>query len=488
MARWRILLASVVLGPAALLTPAAGGGELRVGAATSNITPALGGPIVGNFATPPATHVHDELLARCLVLDDGRTTLALAICDNLGLPRPVLDEARALVTAELGIPPAHILLASTHTHSATAARPGRDPHDDAIPAAYGRFVARRIADGIRRAWNQRTPALARSGSFDLPGHVFNRRWLFEPGQKPPLNPFGGQDQALMNPGVGRPGLREPAGPVDPQVSFVAFSRADDRGYPIAVLANYSLHYVGGVPDGHVSADYFGAFAAQLTRQVGGGTNVPIDPPFVAILSNGTSGDVNNIDVRRPAAPLPPYAKIDQVARELADALKDRFPKFRDLGDVTLAAATRELTLQTRRPTDAEADAARAKLAKPEDAPRVHPLERVYANRVLELRDAPPTETVLIQALRVGDVGIAAIPFEVFAETGLAIRKASPLRRTFTIELANGSSGYLPTPRQHALGGYETWMGTNRVEVAASDKIEAAVLDLLRQVAAAPPAP
>src|SRR3954454_23331016 len=59
----------------------------RAGAATSNITPPLGEGIVGNFTTPTATHIHDELHARCLVLDDGQTRLAFAICDNVGIPR-----------------------------------------------------------------------------------------------------------------------------------------------------------------------------------------------------------------------------------------------------------------------------------------------------------------------------------------------------------------------------------------------------------------
>src|SRR4051812_31251528 len=53
----------------------------RAGAFASNITPPLGEPIVGNFDTPAATHIHDELHARCLVLDDGKTRLAFAICD-----------------------------------------------------------------------------------------------------------------------------------------------------------------------------------------------------------------------------------------------------------------------------------------------------------------------------------------------------------------------------------------------------------------------
>ena len=47
-----------------------------------------------------------------------------------------------------------------------------------------------------------------------------------------------------------------------------------------------------------------------------------------------------------------------------------------------------------------------------------------------------------------------------------------------IGLANGRYGYLPTPRQHALGGYETWLGTSKVQVDASELIVEQLLKML----------
>ena len=100
-----------------------------------------------------------------------------------------------------------------------------------------------------------------------------------------------------------------------------------------------------------------------------------------------------------------------------------------------------------------------------------------------LAEYPPTMKLKLQAIRVGELGIAAVPCEVFAEIGLAIKKGSPLKPTFTIELANGYNGYLPTPEQHRLGGYETWRArSSYLEVDASPKITATVLELLRTVA------
>ena len=97
-----ILLACA--GCMSLLLDSASGQTFQAGAATSNITPPLGLNIVGGFSPAPSTHVHDELHARCLVLDDGQTRLALVVCDLLGIHRLVSDEARKLIEERTKIP------------------------------------------------------------------------------------------------------------------------------------------------------------------------------------------------------------------------------------------------------------------------------------------------------------------------------------------------------------------------------------------------
>jgi hypothetical protein len=447
----------------------------RAGAAASNITPPLGEPIVGGWSSPPATHIHDELHARCLVLDDGQARLAFAICDNVGIPRQVFDAARAMVHKETGLPEDHLLMAATHTHSATSARSANPMKPDAELSEYSRFLARRIADGIRCAVTNLEPARIGWGAVDVPTQVFNRRWHLKPGVANP-NPYGGVDQVRMNPGAGNPNLLEPAGPTDPQVSFLSVQSKDGR--PIALLANYSLHYVGGVQANHVSADYFALFAARIGELLGADR---LDPPFVGIMSNGTSGDVNNIDVRRPGARQPPYRKMREVADEVAEAVYRAHQKIEFRDGVRLAAARRELVLGIRKPTEEQLAYVRQVLARPEDAKPYHVHERIYAQRALLLQDSPDEVSIPLQVFRIGDLGIAAIPFEVFTESGLAIKQKSPLKPTFTIELANGSYGYLPTPRHHALGGYETWLGTSKVEIQASEKIVAAILEMFEEL-------
>ncbi len=470
MRRLKLLALGLIVSSGGALAQT-GPGLFRAGAATSNITPDLGAPIVGGWESPAATHIHDELHARCLALDDGRTRLAIVVCDNVGIARAAFEEAKRLIHEATGLPGAHMLMAATHTHSGPSARGPLAfaygaPLDD-----YQRLLARRIADGVRRALHNLEPARIGWGVGREPGQVFNRRWRMKPGTPLP-NPFGGQDRVLMNPGIGNPNLLEPAGPVDPDITFLSVQATDGR--PIALLANYSLHYVGGTGGPQISADYFAMFADRIQQLLGADR---LDPPFVGILSNGTSGDVNNISVRDQPERLPPYHKMRQVANVVAAEVYKVYQTVRHQDGVELRARQRELELAVRKPTAEQLARARGILARPADAKPAHVHEVEYARRTLALADLPDRIQVPVQALGIGPVAIAAVPFEVFAETGLEIKQKSPYKPTFTIELANGWYGYLPTPEQHELGGYETWLGTNRVEVHASRKIVAALLEL-----------
>ncbi len=445
---------------------------LLAAAVKQKITPPLGLPIVGNWDSPLATKIHDDLHVRCLALSDGETTIVFAICDNVGVPREVFDQARKLIDAETDVPSANVLMASTHTHSAVSARGGREVDGEAIMDSYQTLVARRIADGVASAVERLEPAKIGWGSVDEASEVHNRRWYVSD-PKLLVNPFGETDKVKMNPPKGSDVLIKPAGPIDPEVSFVSVQSLD--GKPIAMLANYSLHYVGGVPDGEVSADYFGMFSERIGGQIGGDEN------FVAMMTNGTSGDINNYQFRERSESLPSYQRIEEVSKLIADRVAESYASIEYQSSVPLAAVSEELVLQIRKP-DAEMKRYFASLAGEEVDPKsIHRLAMNYAKRVEKLAEGPDDVSVLLQAFRVGDLGITAIPFEVFAETGLDLKRRNPFSDSFTIELANGGYGYLPTPAQHELGGYETWMGTNRVQLDASERITDVLLALLNEL-------
>ncbi len=448
----------------------------KAGAATSNITPPLGMEIVGNFAPRPiAAHVHDELHARCLVIDDGTTKLAFVVADIISLGRDVWDETKQKIEAATGIPASNMMFSGTHTHSSVSALTHEDPSLNCR-----QFLISRVVDGVQRAVKNLEPARIAWGSGQVPQHVFNRRWLLKEGVTNP-NPFGGLDRAVMNPSsLLRARLLKPAGPTNPEAYCLSVQTADG-GRQIALLTNYWLHYVGGVPRDHLSADYFGEFCRVIEKSLG---TQGQHPPCVALLANGPCGDVNNNDYsgKTPTVKREPYEKIKLVAGDLAAEMLRVEKSLKYQAWVPLKAAVSELELGVRRPTPEMVAWAEVVLARPKDAKAVHRLEQPYAERTLAARDAKPdTVNCVMQAFRIGELGIAAIPFEVFTEIGLEIKARSPFKDTFTIELANGSNGYLPTPPQHELGGYETWLGTNRVEREASVKIATTILDMLKRV-------
>ena len=444
---------------------------LRAGAAAVDITPRQW-PVrlAGGFTPPWTDEVHDKLYVRTIVFDDGRIRIALGVVDSCYVPGEVLDEAKALASTQTGIPANRMLISATHTHSAPFAQHLNPSESE---SAYTRQLIGDIAESIARANATLQSAQVAWTKVDVPGELFNRRWYLKEGTMP-VNPFGRTDDKVkMNPG--RNNLVKAAGGTDPEFSILSVRTAS--GQPLAVLGNYSLHYVGGVSGARISADYFGEYARLIAARL-----APGNPNFVGILSNGTSGDVNNIDLISPSVRREPFEKIRIVAGKLADATEKALRDLSHRDDPGLAMAERVLPLKWRKPDSEHLEWAKRTMDEPDES-KASPLARAYAERAVRLHQGPDVASVRLQAIRIGALGIAAIPAEVFTGIGLEIKAKSPLKPSFTIELANGAFGYLPTPEQHELGGYETWLGTNRLEIEASRKIVATLMELFDEVKA-----
>ncbi|HJN08197.1 MAG TPA: hypothetical protein QF564_05865 [Pirellulaceae bacterium] len=455
----------------------------QAGAATSNITPPIGSDQTLGASKRQATHVHDELHARCLVLDDGQSKLALVVCDLRHISAEVVVNAKQIIERSTGIPPECVLVSATHTHTSTGAK--LEDRDGQTYYDYRAFLTRRIADGVLRAVNQLQPARIGWGVVEEPTQVFNRRWFLMPSRGPIYGAHDNIEQVDTNPGYR--GLLRPAGPVDPQITFLSVQST--AGKPIALLASYGLHYVGGVPAKTISADYFAIFADRVGELLGADRHQ--DPPFVGIMANGTSGDVNNLarysdEELEKRSPQPtkryqPYEKAREVAHLCAEKVMQVHKSLQWHDHVKLSSVQRTLTFERRYPTKAEvewAEAVKAKKIKPMSTSRYSTYRTVLAYASPEM---PPTIDVVVQTHRIGDLAVAAMPFEVFAEIGLELKQRSPIQPLMNTSITNGSHGYLPTPEQHRLGGYETWIGVNKVQLDASVKMVDALLEMLGEL-------
>ena len=467
----RLLVAALLACSLTAVTSSAA--QLRAGAAAVDISPKVF-PInmPGGFRANYATNVHDPLHARAVVMDDGRTRLAMVVVDTLSGAPEAYDEAKAIASARTGIPTDRMLISATHTHSAVRCNTTEGPEPE---VAYRKVFVNGIADAIAQAAKALQPASVGHAAHPLAEEVFNRRWYLQPG-KMPLNPFGKLDKVKMNPSRSPGMLDRPAAPTDPDITILSFLNRKRR--PLALYANYSLHYVGATPRGQVSADYYGEFARLMPWRLRG------DKDFVAMMSNGASGDINNIPFNVTRPPREPFEQIRIVARKAADTSWAAFKKIPEhKGDVTLGMLERNIELKYRKPSEADLARAESILAE-KDKDKIAKLPRLaqaYAGRTVAAAERPDTLTVKLQAIRIGDLAIATIPFETLVEIGLDLKKRSPFPRTMVVGLANGRHGYLPTPEQHALGGYETWLGTCNVQEDASVIITKHLLEMLAEL-------
>src|SRR5262245_33881666 len=128
----------------------------RAGAYAMDITPQkFPISVNGGMQDRQAEGATDRLHARCLVLDDGTTKLAIAVCDSCMIPREILDEAKRRASQATGIPTDRMLVSATHTHTAptVAGVFQSDPDPD-----YVKCLTAKIADGITQAHANLAPA------------------------------------------------------------------------------------------------------------------------------------------------------------------------------------------------------------------------------------------------------------------------------------------------------------------------------------------
>jgi neutral ceramidase len=465
-----VLVFGVVLGAGFEHGHAAEGKVFKAGAYAQDITPEkfpIG--VNGNMSDVLAKRAADPLHARCLVLDDGTTTIAMVVVDSCMVPREIHEAAKELANKATGIPKSNILISATHAHSCPTLGSVFQSDPD---LAYIEFVTRKIADGITTAWKKRQPAKLGFGVARDPSQLFNRRWKLKQASTA-SNPFGKPDLVRMNPGLNSPDVTESTGIIDPEISLVSVRTADDK--PLALYATYSLHYVGGTPSEAVSADYFAVYAERMAQLLGATTS---NPEFVAMLSNGTSGDVNNVNFGASSLPnRTTMGQIKVVAESVAQASYAVYEGIKHASEVTLGSAEADLQLGVRKPNAEDIAYAKDVLSMSGEFP-YKTMKAIYARETMKLIEYPDTVPVKVQVLKVGPVLVYSIPCEVFTEIGLELKEKSPVKPCFTVSLANGYSGYLPTPRQHEWAGYETWRARSSfLEEQASVKIVAKLLEL-----------
>lgn len=441
--------------------------EFQAGAAVVDVTPTKLPAIVnGGLKSRSVDEVKTRLNARALALSDGTTRLVIVVVDSCMLPRPLLDEVKKLAESRTGVPMNRLLISATHTHSAPASMAclGTEIDPDYVP-----LVKLKIVDAIAAALAKLQPAQVGFGKENAADFTALRRWIRRP-DRIIDDPFGNPTvRATMHAGSNWDNVTGESGPEDPDLSLVSIQST--TGVPIAVLANFSMHYYSG--EKGLSADYFGLFSEGLKQRLAPGSD------FVGMMSHGCSGDIWRRDYTQPDK-WNPKQTIGEYTSGLLDIAMKAYQKIEYRDDILLTMAEQRMTLNYRVPDLQRLEWAQRIVDELGDNPPTTQQE-VYALEQLILHERQQTE-IVVQGISIGDIGIATTPNETYAITGLKIKAASPLAHTMVIELANGGDGYIPPPEQHRFGGYNTWAARSAgLEVMAEPKITEACISLLEEV-------
>ena len=454
--RWVMALVAI-----AVVSAAAQDTPLQVGLAEIDITPPVGYRMDGYFYERLNTGQRDPLKAKALVLHQGATRAALVVCDLIGMPQSMSSEVRALAAKRTGIPPANIAITATHTHTGplfagerarlfseqAAAKFGTDP---LAAVKYPETLRDKLVEVIVAANARVSPAAMELVRTEEDRLSFNRRFHLKDGT------------VRFNPGVLNPDIVRTAGPIDPDLPFVLFTK-DKK--PVGSLSVFAMHLdtVGGT---EYSADYPGHLAAELRRDFG--------EDFISVFGTGTCGDINHIDVsgrRRYDARL----IGQQLAVDLLSA-RSRVPLDRP----ALSVASAQLSLPLRTVPAEQAASAKANMPKvgTNELPFLAQVEIVTTLDLVKRGGKLDTE---VQVFRLHpDVAIVLLPGEVFAELGLAIKRRSPFKHTLVIELSNDNPAYIPTEKAFKEGSYETV--NSRITPGGGERLVEVAIQLLNDVA------
>ncbi|MFM8215463.1 MAG: hypothetical protein ACKN82_12570, partial [Pirellula sp.] len=253
--------------------------SLAVGFGTSDITPSKPTPMAGYYGVRYSTATHDPLWAKATLLDDGSTKVAMIALDLISTNPWMVRETRKLIEEKLGIPPSHVMISATHSHTGPMLY---DP-DERLLERFGNQtdeakqymigLPERIAKSVLDAAANLKPRTASFAIGEEKQLAFNRRFFMKDGS------------VGWNPGKLNPNIVREAGPTDDALPFVAFY--DEPGKIAGLLSSFAIHLdtVGG---SQWSADMPYTIQESLSK---------VFPGAHLQYATGTCGDINHIDVR-----------------------------------------------------------------------------------------------------------------------------------------------------------------------------------------------
>jgi hypothetical protein len=406
-------------------------------------------PLAGYAArTGPAVGVLDELAIVALLLTRGADQLAIAAADVAGVDADLAGE----VAQAAGLAQSELALCATHTHSGPAGITARlhpaDP-DRLDRGLRARFVTTAAAT-LERARARLEPVDLIRGSAPAGDVAVNRN--------------------------------DPTGPYDDRVTVLATRRRD--GSFQAVLVHFACHpTILGADNRLVSADFPGVLRRELAAALAGDGEAP-----VVLYVNGAAGDVSTRFTRRGQDAV----EVERIAKRLASAAGDALAAAEPLrGPLRHGSATVRLSPRRSGASGADTAVSESPVLEPGATDLSPAAQRIAVTRaqgeaMLAALTTLPVEaipsTLRIDAWKLGELTLVAIPAELFVSLGREIERASP-GKTLILGYANGYSGYLADRAAHRAGTYEALASPFGAE--AGERVAATAAKLVTRLRSGP---
>jgi hypothetical protein len=435
--------------------------SLRIGTAAVDITPPLKMPFQvpqrPPNPAPGAEGTHDPLHAKAVVFENQGVKAAIVACDLTSIPVAMIAQARTYVGKICGVPPENVMITATHTHTGPNIRPRffkhtATPEQLEIASDYLDRLPRLIAQSVRQAEENLSPARLQAASGEVRGLANNRRYLMKDGR------------VYANPGKENPAdlfnVVRPAGLTDPSLPLIYFDTPDGR--PLASLVNFAMHLdtTGGL---RYSAD-FAYELARILADVKG-------PEMLTQFTIGTAGNVNHYYLLDPEKPhrVKGYDEAARIGALLAAEVVRSYGRLQTLADAPLKVSRENVRLKLM-------------ASKSEKFAGLHDKKPFFDGEVMEtFIDGQYTYEAEVMVITLGEeVAFIGIPGELFVELGLQIKQLSPYQYTVVDGLANGSIGYIAHRAAQAAGGYGASPASSRGDPGTG---EALVDSAIRQLIA-----
>lgn len=406
--------AAGLLGGPQVLSFAQGAQTLRAGEAHVDTTPPKEIELAG-FHYPVGgtpryiTGIRQPSAARALVLQCGETQVAIVSLDIAAVSESMTKRVQAAVETKTGIPAAHVRLCATHTHSMPTLAYWRQW--GAIPEAYQAEVEAKIVEAVARAQADCSEAALFAGASPADGGNFNRTaktWKTDA----EFTLESTDDERWL----------------DRLLQVLHFERTD--GKPGILWYHFSSHPVC-YHDGEAGPDWAGLVTQEITDEFS------MAPSFL----QGHAGDVNPGDGVKWIGDAEPSARAVVAAIRKAMARMERIDVdgigvVAERFDIPLNLALQKQWMETY-------------AAAPEACNKGVWVDEGFAKEWYEASVArnwsEPAVSAPVSALRVGSVGLAFHPSELFSFYGLSIRHQTPFSHTLVAGYTDGSIGYVTDP-------------------------------------------